>query len=302
MGRREYLQWHRFGSLRSFEFVDEQVIVGSGQVVTLAEDIIFQCGTDVMSYHAFYSVMCNICMEDFPWIDAILTPCGISLHEGRANIIFDLLGLWNSVGSTDLLQTMWLTTGRLAINKRDKVFGILGIASDSQDIVPAADYSLTVSDLYWSLAESMIAKCGDLDYLSTVFDRGRDWSSSPWVPTASRAETYMFNTSFFEPILRTFSFHAANDSHPIVQFNGQTLEVEGFIVDVVDGLGPSWSDSSTAACQPCSNRNKYFSEAKTFRAIWMAMVGINELSSDGSLLAPDISSVSCSQQMQGIRK
>jgi hypothetical protein len=60
-------------------------------------------------------------------------------------------------------------------------------------------------------------------------------------------------------------------------------------VDVVDGLGPSWSDSSTAACQPCSNRNKYFSEAETFRTIWMAMVGsINELSSDGSLLAPDI--------------
>jgi hypothetical protein len=74
------------------------------------------------------------------------------------------------VGSTDLLQTMWLTIGRLAINKRDKVFRILGIASDSQDIVPAADYSLTVSDLYWSLAESMIAKRGDLDYLSKVFD------------------------------------------------------------------------------------------------------------------------------------
>jgi len=167
MGRREYSQWHPFSSLGSFEFVDEQVIVGSGQEVALAENITFQCGTDVMSYHAFYSVMCNICMEDFPWIDAILNPCGIPLNEGRADIIFDLLGLWNSVRSTDLLQTMCHTINRLATNKRGKVFGI---ASDSQDIVPAADYSLTVSDLYRSLAESMVAKRGDVDYLSTVRD------------------------------------------------------------------------------------------------------------------------------------
>ena len=60
-------------------------------------------------------------------------------------------------------------------------------------------------------------------------------------------------------------------------------------MEVVDGLDPSWSDSSTAAFQPRPNRNKYLSEAEAFRAIWMTMVGsINELSSDGSLLAPDI--------------
>jgi hypothetical protein len=233
-------EWRAFNSMLERSW---WVRVWMCQELALANNITFFCGSGLFSYHGLYSVIFNICQEHFDWIDEALTAKGISLNKGRLDIIFDLLILWNSADQQDLLQVLWFTVDRLATDERDKIYGILGIASGAQRIVPEADYSITVSDLYKNVAEAMVRERGDLDYLSLVFNRGNGAPSPPWMPTASRANIYMFNTSFFEPSMRSFSFHAANHTQPIVKFdaNMQSFTAEGFIVDLVDGLGPSWS-------------------------------------------------------------
>ncbi|KUJ11167.1 uncharacterized protein LY89DRAFT_238894 [Mollisia scopiformis] len=281
-------QWRAFNSLLERTW---WVRVWMCQELALAQNVTFLCGLGIFSRHDFYSVVLNICQEDFDWINDVLVPKGISLNKGRLDIIFDLLLLWNSADVSDLLQVMWLTIDRLATDERDKIYGILGLATDAERIVPEADYTLSISNLYRNLTKAMIEERGDLDFLSLVFNRPLASSNPPWMPTASRAEIYMFNTSFFEPSMRSFSFQAAGDTGPKVDFSIErdSLTAEGFVLDVVDGLGPAWSDScKTPNMIQSSHKTHYPMPGETFRALWMSLVGsINEVS-DGFSLAPDI--------------
>ncbi len=277
-------QWKAFRSLLERNW---WVRVWMCQEIALAKNVMFLCGLNFFSYHDLYSVMFNISGEDFDWIDALLSAQGITLNSRRVDIVFDLLLLWNSAGAYDLLQTLWLTVDRHAHDERDKVYGVLGIASDAQAIVSRVNYSITSSDLYRDVAATMVAYRGDLDYFSMVFNRTTS-DFPPWIPTASRADTYLFNTAFFEPGIRSFDFSSAGGTKPQVNFhdaNGFTAK--GFVVDSVYGLGPALSHESDEMIQS-TECNFYDSNEDAYRALWMSLVGsISEIDA-GFEVAPDV--------------
>ena len=90
--------------------------------------------------------------------------------------------------------------------------------------------------------------------------------------------------------MRSFEFHAAQDTPPVVTFNAneQLFSAQGLIVDRVDGLGPVWSDTRTDMIQPQLRSNYYATDQEAFEALWMAPVGSINETDDGSELAPDI--------------
>ncbi|CZR62117.1 uncharacterized protein PAC_12014 [Phialocephala subalpina] len=165
----------------------------------------------------------------------------------------------------DMLQALWFTVDRLATDERDKIYGILGISSDAQQIVPEADYTLTVSDLYRNVAEAMSKSRGDVDFFSLVFNRGNGSIGPPW-------------------------FQAAGGIRPAVSFdtNKQSFIAEGFMKDIVDGLGPAWFNANTNMIRSQSVLKHYSTDEETFKALWMSLVAsLNEVD-DGFALALDI--------------
>ncbi|RDW59557.1 hypothetical protein BP6252_12644 [Coleophoma cylindrospora] len=261
------------------------------QELALAKRQFFVCGHEVIPFGGLFCVLWNISESYFPWISKLLASQGVNLIESRVDIVQDLLYLGSAAGYIDLLQALWFTIDRLATDDRDKIYGILGISSDSNSIISTADYSLDVSDLYKEVVKAMIATRGDLDYLSLVFNRGTDWSKPPWIPSASRGEIYMFNTSFFEGNIRTFDFHATNEKKPVVTFcaDSPAFIAEGFLVDVVDGVGPAGYDFTSTAVQSRFENNSYLCNEETVLALWKTLVcSINEQGDDDTLLAPDV--------------
>ena len=115
---------------------------------------------------------------------------------------------------------------------RDRVYGLLGLASDGMDILP--DYSRSVQEVYIAAA-THVASHGDLSMIT--FFTGEDDSLPSWVsnwaaPLAETATPMTFGA-------RKGIYHASLDLSPEVGFlrGDRVMTVKGVLVDEVEVCG-----------------------------------------------------------------
>ena len=125
-------------------------------------------------------------------------------------------------------------------DKRDKIFGLLGIATDTngedEDEEIRPDYEAKVEDVYRRFVIWEIKKNASLRSLSCASDRTKSVYVLPsWVPDFSRLE-HTTNLMRFENRVK---FNATKNSKPQARFSedGQILYLGGRAVDSIDIVG-----------------------------------------------------------------
>jgi hypothetical protein len=284
------LGWKAFFNLLDRSWWDR---VWVAQEVVAATNIKVICGPCKLEWPILGSLLENI-SKNWGWLQDMGMRSELCSqfkvpHGVHTAVELKNLRQWN--GHLDFLRVLYRTRTKSCSDMRDKVYGVLGLATDAEAIIPFPDYSLSTIDVYKALSVSMIETRGDLDCLllagNLPLEEQRNMSLPSWCPDLSRCRRMISMNSPFE------GFHAAGHSRPITKFKVQlgVLKLEGFCLDIIDGLGvklSSCGDFSKAIIQPRLQRSSYGTDEDTYHAIWKTSVARRTLElAEKDLLMPN---------------
>ena len=189
----------------------------------------------------------------------------------------------------DLLRKMYVESWMDATDERDRIFALLGLATDSDTLDLQADYDLDYGLVLVQVARALITKAGRLELLS--------WSQFPksgmtlptWVPDWRSGLASSYNPLVIERAGQTALFSASAGALP--SFDETTdqriLVLKGVLVCTAKEVGAEWEDDGDHArrvghlaiieqfCKrsAASNRNIYDSPTRREEAIWRVPIG-----------------------------
>lgn len=216
------------------------------QEVALANEVIFYCGTKTISWEQVLKAMLIIFCMDLGDLVANGNESIICLHfyQKAYAINRSCLGVKNTVLQ---LEVLLLAEGaRLASDDRDKVFSLLGLASDVQasnnpfGMSIQADYGKEAADVYVELTQAVIGHYKSLSILAAAglpIESGRHRIPS-WVCDRSlkpRANVFMSPTA-----KQRFSACTSQARYRFTP-GQQDLVVSGIVVDTISILGDPYS-------------------------------------------------------------
>ncbi len=128
----------------------------------------------------------------------------------RTRLLFSDVLAWSGPGSfpdtkglaSDLLRTLRICRGKLASDRRDKVFGILGVLPEDVRAIILPDYSRSVREVYTDVVDYLLHTTERFDVVceATAHTSGMDipswvpdWSHDP--PTSSLGPSYKFDAA-----------------------------------------------------------------------------------------------------------
>jgi len=121
----------------------------------------------------------------------------------------------------------------LATDPRDKVYSLLGLARDRDEMGPAAvDYGRAVEDLYFDVAARLLGDLDNIDIVAYCNLRTKSLDLPSWVPDWS---TWHFGS---HGAAVNVGYRASGSIPPSVRVNrdAKTLEVGGGLVDRISRL------------------------------------------------------------------
>ena len=189
-----------------------------------------------------------------------------------------------------LLSAMHRSTKALATIPSDKIYGLLAITKDGQDLIPHPIYTLSAEEVCTMTTAAIISAGADLDIICYAkASPGRVLPS--WVPdwTKELAQNSMTVANAGKDLYNATGKSQGGEYLRIPHTgefldNNLVLKVRGFIVDVVHGLGAVDLDNGPflnlekptnyglIQPEPEQNRSQYGSETGIFRALWMSLV------------------------------
>lgn len=148
------------------------------QEMIAARNLEIWCGTDVVEYdHLYHFVSWAFLQED---VRIALTAANGGLFQGY------MLGkdreIYLGIGHMprQLVATLHLHRRRVAGDPRDKVYSVLGLAFDVQNIIP--DYSMSFAETYTATAINIVERTRRLDLLSFTDVESNRGEMPTWVP------------------------------------------------------------------------------------------------------------------------
>ena len=250
------------------------------QEISVARDVMIQCGRRRLSFTTFaaasnfcafarWSLSTRFTRED--WEDPVMGPKLRSVSgSGNAPSLAPnvLIGArrryYGETGEQEslrsLLQRTCLRSSLGATDPRDKIYGLLGLASDSTKLGILSEYTKSARDVYTDVARAIIA-----DGQTTILA----WSQRPkcieglpsWVPDFSGlirepcGEDHQVGALFAASGSRMLSAqHSAEKS---------TLCLLGSRVGTIKELGTAWEPSTTITLNP-EAIERLLSEVETF--------------------------------------
>ena len=282
--------WHAVDGLLGRPYWQRTWIL---QELLLAKTVLFRCGTKSVTFDDIdgtYSVI--IRRTNSPNMREL------TLKEAHLQSVFLLLSLRDLDGMNKsgrpLTSILAESNGQLVSDFRDKVYGLLGMASDASTLVPLPSYDITAGELYVQLTRSLIASSKRMAYIRFKSPFGE---SSLKIPSwAMDLSTPCFDASdgLSQDILQIpLNWKAGTEAHTQFSDSGYgkdtVLSVWGMVMGTVDGIGSvlpiyrSFTSSKYVITEPHSTTNRYGSENATLVAILEALLGTGSLKSNPSL-------------------
>lgn len=147
-----------------------------------------------------------------------------------------------------LLNLLGLCRSAVSTDPRDKVYGVLGLATDLEDGELSPNYALPYSQIYTDVAVWSMMKTNSLDVLGhCVFTVSQDKGLPSWVPDWTiQAGSIPFPKDIKSPDQTGIKvYHASNDSH-LLQDNedsrlisGNCLKLKGLSIGQIERLEAS---------------------------------------------------------------
>ena len=190
-----------------------------------------------------------------------------------------------------LLSAMHRSTKALATIPSDKIYGLLAITKDGQDLIPHPVYTLSAEEVCTMTTAAIIAAGADLDIICYAEASSRKVLPS-WVPnwTEELALKSMTVANAGREDLYNATGKSQGGEYLRIPHTGEflnnnlVLKVRGFVVDVVHGLGAIDLENGPIVNvdkptnygliqpEPEQNRSQYGSETGISRALWMSLV------------------------------
>ncbi|KAM5345486.1 hypothetical protein ACJ41O_011348 [Fusarium nematophilum] len=273
------------------------------QEVSLCRDTVFVCGHKVipvehfrLALHIFTSAM-KKAMRSRPDSDkgfrelAYRAQCHrvgplLSTRRRRQNFNKDL-------GTGDdlfhLLRKLFVESDTRATKKRDRIYGLLGLAADAEELGITPNYACKDSGpIFASVARSMIQK-GRVEVLSfSQFPKEDDLKNLPsWAPDwrPMLAPSYYTIWESAEDHLLAASGDTQVSLEPVE--DPSILGIRGYLVDVIEEVGETWHTSdahplhhrllnsiaSLCAKSAAKGEPIYSSAFRRATAVWRVPVG-----------------------------
>lgn len=157
--------------------------------------------------------------------------------------------------ASPLVKLLMSSRASLATDPRDKVYALLGLASDGEELIPLPNYKQPLGFLLEEMTRSILSikRCPNI-LLFRAPDRAPQERLPSWVPDwadLSRMNRPWHSSlagpdgdsayigeivSHFHHLLAPFSRRMTNLTRPPIEFRGRILEMRGKILDVVDGV------------------------------------------------------------------
>ena len=190
-----------------------------------------------------------------------------------------------------LLNAMTRSNTALATILIDKVYALLAITKDGQDLIPHPDYTLSPEEICTTTTAAIITASADLDIICYAAP-SHSMILPSWVPNWTERIFPIAMATQTAGCLDLYNAtgRSKGDEYLRMPHTGKflneclILKARGFIVDVVNGLGPVDLDNGRpfevdeetnyGLIQPESDRNSspYGSEGELFTALWMSLV------------------------------
>lgn len=244
------------------------------------------------------TVYCGTTCTNMESIEGVLdkTVTGEKLTQSGHTLNFNL---FRKDPKTDmprpLLALLLSSRSSLATDPRDKVYALLGLSSDGQELIPLPDYKNTLESIYLHICLSLLKlkEClGIITLRCGVEKEGRTRSLPSWVPEwgSLSSAARPWHRWLVHPDPPKLKFLSANGVHlpfeylpfklpPRTQsscYENGYLRLKGIIIDTIDGISIRFGHSKTVcslACsdhsmrQPYSKKSAYESDEKTVLAI-----------------------------------
>jgi hypothetical protein len=150
----------------------------------------------------------------------------------------------------------------LSTDPRDKIFALLGLASDGEELVPLPNYKQSLESIHKEMARAiLLSKKSPKILILRSSDRAPHERLPSWVPDwadiSRMNRPWHFNLSDsgvgqgdlwqvvdqLQRLLTPYSRRMAAMTRPPIEFNGSILEMKGWILDSIDGISTQVRDS-----------------------------------------------------------
>lgn len=161
---------------------------------------------------------------------------------------------------------------------RDRIYPLLGIASDTKSLGITSDYrkSTSVNSIYIQAARAMIT-AGHIDLLSLSQNRDRESGLPSWVPDW---RDKIMRPSGGLPMDTPF---AASGRHTFVPSEEQknphshSISLKGYSIDVIEDLIPGWTPRPTASDDDWRDLDRYLRSVRNLCSISNSKLSNNGL-------------------------
>jgi hypothetical protein len=267
-------------SLRSFVNRDWWTRVWVLQEISVGSSVRFACGAQRISYdrlrnalqfHAFYVLRMAEKFQTRHWISklfaiqTILTLRQEPIDSAAMKMLSSSYKYKYQKGTTgdhSLLRTLELShvvkdrndrfgqTKLQATDARDKVFGLLGLANDREELKIRPDYGKEVSDVYIEVAKALI-ESGQMDLLwFCQFPKSKDGLNLPtWTPDWTGHIQTPYGSNFSDTSRRFAASGNAKARKGYLDNDERDINLRGVFVDEVDVIGSLWEEASGSSTQ-----------------------------------------------------
>lgn len=196
-----------------------------------------------------------------------------SLLERLAMLNNDMLGQSDGRQAyLELKQVFSIGRGSEQTDPRDKVYGLLALMPPDITGQISPDYSASVVDVYIDFAKTVIDSTKTLDLICQArADLSTTGEFPTWVPNWSTGHNINVEMTMNIP------YQASGNRTPEHNFLGRAMQVKGFIIDRVDGLGNRYlmagQEHIDYTVQPRASVHAYGTQENAQDALWRTMLG-----------------------------
>ncbi|KAL9036236.1 MAG: hypothetical protein Q9180_004415 [Flavoplaca navasiana] len=218
------------------------------QEVSASENVIVVCGPQSVPWTTFcfagFYIHYRAGREPGP---SPIKDSGYEAHFTLCSIMFNRTMSEDSRRrETGLLRLLTQFRHCEATNPKDKVYALLGMASDMPDDADfKPNYAKPVAEVYQDLVEFIVTKDRNLDILRACEISGPEHDLPSWVPDWSRASSYQALHSFASTLPNSASGNSVAVTH--IPEGSSTLVAQGVYVDIVIEISDSPMSTSDAA-------------------------------------------------------
>lgn len=169
-----------------------------------------------------------------------------------------------------LLTALHTSRRASASDKRDKIYAVLGLAVDANELIPRPNYDISIQQLYSMLVKSYINTKNDLEIICHAGKQSTSNQLPTWTPDWSNnifPNSFSISTAHRESTPSCYRAGGVMDIQPTFSGDLTRIMIYGYVFDEVLSIANSDSLQCYEFHQTPSDEKVYEDDGKVFKAL-----------------------------------